>query len=440
MKITVLGTGYVGLSTGVCLAEIGHNVTCIDVNTEKIDQLNKGISPIYEPGLESLLVSNMGEGRLEFTTSHQKGFERAEVIIIAVGTPQTDEGAANLVYLEQAAKDIAQHLKHDAIVVIKSTVPVGTNEYIKTRIKDGLESGVKIEIVSNPEFLRQGSAVQDTLRADRIVIGADNKFAAEKIAEMYRPMKVPVLQTTIRSAELIKYASNAFLATKISFINEMANLCEAVGANVEDVAEGMGRDQRIGSAFLQAGIGYGGSCFPKDTAALVHTARKNGVPFAIVKETIETNQEQQKRLVSKALKRFGDIKGKKFAMLGLAFKPETDDMREAPSIIIVKELVRLGASVSAYDPVAMGNAQKVIGDEIEYASNAFEAIADADALMIVTEWNEFKNLDLQKALDEMKQPIIFDGRNCFREEQLEDIKNIEYYPVGKPPFINSSNK
>lgn len=438
MKIAVLGTGYVGLSTGVCLAEIGHHVTCVDVNAEKIKQLNQGISPIYEPGLESLLVSNMGEGRLVFTTSHQKGFERAEVIIIAVGTPQTDDGAADLVYLEQAAKDIAQHLKHDGIVVIKSTVPVGTNEYIKTRIEEGLESGVKVEVVSNPEFLRQGSAVQDTLRADRIVIGADNKYAAEKIKEMYRPLKAPVLQTSIRSAELIKYASNAFLATKISFINEMANLCEAVGANVEDVAEGMGSDKRIGNAFLQAGIGYGGSCFPKDTAALVHTARKNGVPFSIVKETIEINQEQQKLLVSKALKRFGDIKGRKFAMLGLAFKPETDDMREAPSIKIARELVEHGAFVTAYDPVAINNARKVIGNEIEYASSAFEAIADADALMIVTEWNEFKNIDLRKALNEMKQPIIFDGRNCFKEEQLKDIKNIEYYPVGKPSFINGS--
>lgn len=435
MKIAVLGTGYVGLSTGVCLAEIGHHVTCIDVNTEKIELLNHGISPIYEPGLESLLVSNMGEGRLMFTTSHQKGFERAEVIIIAVGTPQTEEGAADLIYLEQAAKDIAQNLKHNAIVVIKSTVPVGTNEYIKKRIEEGLAKEVGIEIISNPEFLRQGTAIQDTLRADRIVIGSENQMAAEKIKEMYRPLRVPVLQTNIRSAELIKYASNAFLATKISFINEMANLCEAVGANVEDVAEGMGKDKRIGKDFLKAGIGYGGSCFPKDTAALVHTARKNGVPFSIVKETIEINKEQQKRLVSKALNRFGDIKGKKIAMLGLAFKPETDDMREAPAIKIAKELVRQGASVSAYDPVAIENARKVIGDEIEYVETVNEAISNADALMLVTEWDEFKNLDLRNLLNDMKQPIIFDGRNCFKEKQLQGIKNIEYYPVGKHPFI-----
>jgi UDPglucose 6-dehydrogenase len=433
MKIAVLGTGYVGLSTGVCLSEIGHHITCIDINEQKIKQLRQGISPIYEPGLENLLASSMAAGRLQFTTNLREGVTDAEIIIIAVGTPQREDGAADLSYLEQAAKDIAVYVKHNTIVVIKSTVPVGTNEYIKSLIEK--ECGFRIQMISNPEFLRQGSAIQDTMKADRIIVGYEKECAAEKIREMYQPLNVPVLLTSIRSAEMIKYASNAFLATKISFINEIANLCEAVGANVEDVAQGMGRDKRIGSAFLNAGIGYGGSCFPKDVEALLHTASISGVKFPLLKETISINNYQKKRLVVKALDRFGELKGKKITLLGLAFKPETDDMREAPSISISRILTRLGATVVAYDPVATENAKKILGDTITFASSVDEAIVDADALFIVTEWKEFIQLDLPEVLGKMKLPIIFDGRNCLNEDNIKACETIEYYSIGRPPVL-----
>lgn len=433
MKIAVLGTGYVGLSTGVCLSEIGHHVFCIDINEQKINNLRKGISPIYEPGLESLVASNMTAGRLQFTTSLEEGINDAEIIIIAVGTPQGDDGAADLSYLEQAAKDISKYVVDRNIIVIKSTVPVGTNEYIQKIIE--AECGFSVQMVSNPEFLRQGSAIHDTMNPDRIIIGSDQKAAAEKITEMYLPLNAPIIITDIRSAEMIKYASNAFLATKISYINEIANLCEVVGANVEDVAYGVGKDKRIGEAFLQAGIGYGGSCFPKDVKALLHTASLHQVDFSILKETIAINDNQQKLLVKKALKRFGDLKGKKIAMLGLSFKPETDDMREAPSIKIAHSLTKMGAEVVAYDPVAINNAKLVLGDIITYASSVNEAILHADALMIVTEWKEFTQLDFASVVKKMNHPIIFDGRNCLEEEQLNACENIEYYSVGRPELI-----
>jgi UDPglucose 6-dehydrogenase len=433
MKIAVLGTGYVGLSTGVCLSEIGHHVYCIDINEQKINNLRKGISPIYEPGLESLLASNMTARRLLFTTSLEEGLNGAEIIIIAVGTPQGDDGAADLSYLEQAARDISKYVVDSPIIVIKSTVPVGTNEYIQTIIE--AECGFSVQMVSNPEFLRQGSAVQDTMKPDRIIIGSNDKTAVEKIREMYLPLNAPIILTDIRSAEMIKYASNAFLATKISYINEIANLCEVVGANVEDVANGVGNDKRIGEAFLQAGIGYGGSCFPKDVKALLHTASLNQVDFSMLKETISINDNQQKLLVKKAVKRFGDLKGKKIAMLGLSFKPETDDMREAPSIKIAHSLTEMGAEVVAYDPVAINNAKQVLGDIIAYASSVYDAISQADALMIVTEWKEFTQLDFPSLVKRMNHPIIFDGRNCLEEEQLKACENVEYYSIGRPVII-----
>jgi len=435
MKIAVLGTGYVGLSTGVCLSEIGHEVVCIDINKEKINLLRKGISPIYEPGLESLLVKNATAGRLFFTNSHEEGFDRADVIVIAVGTPQQEDGSASLLYLEQAAKDIAAYLTKDAIVVIKSTVPVGTNEWVKQILEDLLKGRVNIEMVSNPEFLRQGSAISDTMHADRIVIGSESKEAAQKIEEMYRPLNVPCLKTSTRSAEMIKYASNAFLATKISYINEVANLCEAVGANIAEVAIGMGKDKRIGEAFLQAGIGYGGSCFPKDVKALIHTAQVNGMPFSLLKETVAINDFQHELLVTKAIKRFGKLKGKKIGMLGLAFKSETDDMREAPSIKIARALNELGAEVVAYDPVATNNAKNILGADIQYSSTALDAIKNADAVFIVTDWAEFKQLDLQVLEKNMKTPIVFDGRNCLEEKNIRACRQIEYYPIGKPTII-----
>ncbi|WP_338451274.1 UDP-glucose/GDP-mannose dehydrogenase family protein [Niallia oryzisoli] len=433
MKIAVLGTGYVGLSTGVCLSEVGHHVICIDIDDQKINRLRQGISPIYEPGLEDLLTKNTAAGNLQFTTSHQEGIENAEVIIIAVGTPQRNDGAADLSYLLQAAKDVSAHLKPDSIVVIKSTVPVGTNDYVKSIITNHTKKPFKM--VSNPEFLRQGSAIKDTMKADRIIIGSEDKEAALKIQEMYRPLNVPILMTNVRSAEMIKYASNAFLATKISFINEIANLCEAVGANIIDVANGMGKDKRIGEAFLQAGIGYGGSCFPKDVKALLHTAGLHGVDFSLLRETIAINDEQQKLLFTKACSRLKQLKDKKIAMLGLSFKPETDDMREAPSIKIAHLLHEAEAKVVAYDPVAKDNAKKILGDTIEYASSVDQAIENADAVFIVTEWNEFKQLDLTEVTKHMKQPIIFDGRNCFEENKIRACSKIEYYPVGKPAIV-----
>lgn len=440
MNITVLGTGYVGLSTGVCLAEIGHHVVCIDIDERKIKNLKEGLSPIYEPGLEELLTKNIRAGRLTFTTSHIVGLKAAEIIIIAVGTPQGDDGGADLSYIEQAAKDIAKHLKHNAIVVIKSTVPVGTNDDIKKILEEHLNKGVTIKMVSNPEFLRQGSAMNDTMHADRIIIGSDNEEAAKKVEEMYLPLQVPILFTTIRSAEMIKYASNAFLATKISYINEIANLCEAVGADVGDVAKGMGKDKRIGEAFLNPGIGYGGSCFPKDVKALLKTANIYGTNFSMLKETIAINEKQQHLLVKKAINRLGDLKGKKIAMLGLSFKPETDDMREAPSIKIARSLSKMGTNVVAYDPIATDNAKKVIGDMIHYANSAFEAADDADALFIVTEWDEFKQLDLRSLVKTMKQPIIFDGRNCYGTEKLKECETVEYYPIGKPALLIERQK
>ncbi|UYZ21236.1 UDP-glucose dehydrogenase family protein [Mesobacillus jeotgali] len=439
MKVAVLGTGYVGLSTGVCLAEIGHEVVCIDIDESKIAILKQGRSPIYEPGLEELLVKNSFEGRLTFTASHQQGLREAEIIIIAVGTPQSDDGQADMSFLEQAAKDLAEHIVRDCIVVVKSTVPVGTNEYLKQLLLGQLKNNVEIKMVSNPEFLRQGSAIQDTLKADRIIIGSDDEGASEKIRKMYRPLNVPFLLTDVRSAEMIKYASNAFLATKISFINGIANLCEATGADVEDVAEGMGYDKRIGSAFLKAGIGYGGSCFPKDVKALLHTSRQLGIPFTLLEETIAINDQQQKLLVDKAMKRFGELKGKKIAMLGLSFKPNTDDMREAPSIKIAQALSAFGAEVAACDPVAENNARKVIGDAITYMDSAMEAAKGADALFIVTEWEQFRQLEFEALVAVMKQPIIFDGRNCLDEAGLKACGTIEYYPVGRPAVILKGN-
>lgn len=434
MRITVIGTGYVGLSTGVCLAEIGHHVTCIDTSEEKIKVLRGGKSPIYEPGMEELITKNMAAKRLQFTTSHQEGLENSQVIIVAVGTPQKNSGEADLTYLFHAIHDAAPYLKEDAIIVIKSTVPVGTNEKVKKWLEGGPKK-IYPSVVSNPEFLRQGSAVSDTLHPDRIVIGCENKEAAAVIEKMYAPLKARVVTTDARSAEMIKYAANAFLATKISFINNIGNLCEAVGANVEDVSKGMGLDQRIGTAFLQSGIGYGGSCFPKDVSALLAIAKEYHVPFSIIEETMMINNRQKLLLVNKARNRFGNLKHKKIAVLGFAFKPETDDMREAPSITIIHSLLKEGATVTGYDPVATRNAKMIFGEQIMYAASVKEALKEADAVFIVTEWKEIKQLVLSEVISNMKEPIVFDGRNCFSEEAVRDCEEIEYYPIGKPAII-----
>jgi len=432
MNIVVVGTGYVGLVTGVALAHIGHRVTCVDVDEAKVERMRQGISPIYEPGIEPLMKENMEANRLFFTTDGARAYREADVIYIAVGTPENEDGSANLTYLKQAVRDIASAVTKDVIVVTKSTVPVGTNHEIK-RMFEQLAPHVCIEVVSNPEFLREGSAIYDTFHGDRIVIGADDERAAAVVADIHRPFGIPIFHTDIRSAEMIKYASNAFLATKISFINEIANICEKVGADIEQVAAGMGMDERIGSAFLRAGIGYGGSCFPKDTKALAKIAANIDHDFELLKAVIEVNNKQQRKLIEKAKKRFEHLGGKKIALLGLSFKPNTDDMREAASLVIARELVAEQAIVVAYDPIAMNKAKSVLPKEVVYASSVEEALKDADAAMILTEWDEFRQLDLSVYVKQMKTPIIFDGRNCYA---LDDIKKyeIEYHSIGRKPI------
>ncbi len=359
MNIAIFGTGYVGLVTGVCLSDIGHRVTCIDIDESKVMQMRLGISPIYEPGLNELMSKNISRDRLLFTTDCGQGIKDADVIYIAVGTPQQADGSANLKYIEQVAMDIAHNLTKDAIVVIKSTVPVGTNDYIKKIIEQNLKADLKINMVSNPEFLREGSAIHDSFYGDRIVIGTDDEKTADIMESLNKPFNVPVFKTTIRSSEMIKYAANAFLATKISFINEIANICEKLDADVEHVANGMGLDKRIGTQFLKAGIGYGGSCFPKDTHALIQIAGNVDHNFDLLKAVITVNNNQQNSIVDKVKNILGDIRGKQVAMLGLAFKPNTDDMREAASIVIANHLVKLGAKTIAYDPIAAENAKKI---------------------------------------------------------------------------------
>jgi len=430
MEIAVVGTGYVGLVTGVCLTEIGHYVTCIDIDEDKINLMREGISPIYEPGLSDLMKKNIDEGRLTFTSNHSEGFANKKVIYIAVGTPQTKEGKADLQYVEKVAADIGHHINNDVIVVTKSTVPVGTNEKVREIIRELVNGKFEVEIVSNPEFLREGSAVQDTFHGDRIVIGADSDKAASVLEEINRPFGIPIYKTDIRSAEMIKYASNAFLATKISFVNEISNLCEKLGANVEDVATGMGMDDRIGNKFLKAGIGYGGSCFPKDTSALVQIAGYVQHDFNLLKSVIEVNNDQRRLLVKKAKERFGNIEGKRVAVLGLAFKPNTDDMREAASITLCEELIQSGAEVVAYDPIAIPNAKKILPQSIQYADSVENALENADFAFIVTEWDEVKNTELDVYIKKMKTPVIFDGRNCYALEEAAKYA-VEYHSVGR---------
>jgi UDPglucose 6-dehydrogenase len=439
MNVSVIGTGYVGLSTGVCLAEIGHQVTCIDIDKSKIEMLNKGISPIYEPGLERFLQKNIKARRLSFTTCYEEGLIGSDIIFMTIGTPQGPEGKPDLSYLERAAVDIASHLNEDTIIVIKSTVPVGTNNHIKEIIDKHIADDIKVDIVSNPEFLREGSAIVDTLKADRIVLGSNKPSAIGKVKDLYSTLNIPILETDISSAEMIKYASNAFLALKISYINEIANLCELVGADVMDVAKGMGMDRRIGESFLRPGIGYGGSCFPKDVLALQHSARDAGMTFDLLSETMHINNLQQLLLIEKAKNRFGELKHKNFAVLGLAFKPGTDDIREAPSIPIIQELIKSEAYVATFDPAASNNMEQIINhDNVNYCTSLYEAVENADALFIITEWDEIISMDLFQVLSLMKQPVIFDGRNCLKEEQLLECEKIEYYPVGRPNLLRRS--
>lgn len=437
MKIVVAGTGYVGLVTGACLSEVGHNVTCVDVDEKKVETMKKGISPIYEPGLDELLEKNYKEGRLDFTTDYKNAYKNADIVFIGVGTPERADGSANLDYVFTVCSQIAENLETDCLVVVKSTVPIGTNDKVEAYLKENVKDGIHIEVASNPEFLAQGTAVVDTLKASRIVIGVESERAENILREVYERFNQPIVATNRRSAEMIKYASNDFLALKISFMNEIANFCEMVGADIEDVAKGMSYDPRIGDKFLRAGIGYGGSCFPKDTKALHWLANDNGYEIKTIKATIEVNQNQKLKMFREAKKRFGSLKGKKVAVLGLTFKPGTDDLREAPSIVNVRRLLDEGAEIVAYDPVGIENFKKLYPTEIEYVNNPGEALKDADMTFLFTEWKEIKETELSVYETLMKTPIIFDGRNCYEIKAVEE-SNVEYHSVGRKVVSNIS--
>lgn len=431
MKIAIAGTGYVGLVTGVCLAEVGHkNVVCVDVDESKVKLMQSGKSPIYEDGLEELMQKNYKLGRIRYTTNYKDAYKDADVIMIAVGTPERKDGSANLDYIKKVAKQVSESVTKDTLVVIKSTVPIGTNYGIEKYIKRNLKSNVKIELASNPEFLSQGSAVKDTLNASRIVIGVESEWAKEILEDVYKPFNQPIVVTNRNSAEMIKYASNDFLALKISFMNDIANLCEIVGANIEDVAKGMSYDERIGNKFLKAGIGYGGSCFPKDTKALHWLSNQNGYELKTIKAAIEVNESQKLKLARKASEIIENFEGMKVCVLGLTFKPETDDLREAPSIPNIEYLLERGAKVIAYDPIGIENTKKIFKDSIEYTTDIDEAIKDSEACFIMTEWAEILNYDINKYKINMKVPLIFDGRNCYKVDDMKDL-GILYYSIGR---------
>lgn len=438
MNIVVAGTGYVGLVTGACLSEVGHNVTCVDIDEKKVEIMKQGISPIYEPGLDELLERNYKENRLDFTTDYANAYKNADIVFIGVGTPERADGSANLDYVFGVCKQIAENVTKDCLVVVKSTVPIGTNDKVEEFLKENLVHNVKIEVASNPEFLAQGTAVVDTLHASRIVIGVESRKAEEKLRYVYERFNQPIVVTNRRSAEMIKYASNDFLALKISFMNEMANVCEIVGADIEDVAKGMSYDPRIGNKFLNAGLGYGGSCFPKDTKALHWLANDHGYEIKTIKATIEVNENQKYKLFRKAKQEFGSLKGMKVAVLGLTFKPGTDDLREAPSIPNVRRLLDEGAEIVAYDPVGIDNFKKLYPTEIDYVTSPEEALEDADMAFIFTEWNEIKSIELNKFEELMNTSVIYDGRNCY---DINDVKeyNLDYHSVGRVAILNLKN-
>lgn len=437
MNISVIGTGYVGLVSGTCFAEMGNQVICVDNNFEKLKKLKEGIIPIYEPGLEVLFLRNIEKQRLSFTDDIRNAVLNSEVIFLCLPTPQDEDGSADLKYVFSVSEEIGSILKESTnkdfkIIVNKSTVPVGTSSAVTEILKKyEIEN---FEVVSNPEFLREGFAVEDFMKPDRIVVGAKSEKVFQKIRELYEPFVRqgnPIFEMNPESSEVTKYAANSYLAMRITYMNELANFCEEVGANVEMVRKGMGADTRIGKRFLFPGIGYGGSCFPKDVNALIKTSQNYNSPMKILKTVDEVNKTQKLVLVKKILQHFNnDIKDKKFAVWGLSFKPNTDDMREAPSIIIIKELVKLGAKISAYDPAAMGNAKFYLGDILEYNKDQYDALKDANALLILTEWNEFRNPDFDFIKKELKTPLIFDGRNVFDINKLAELGFI-YYSIGR---------
>jgi len=428
MRVSVAGTGYVGLVTAVCLAEKGHHVTCVDIDEHKIELMKQGISPIYENGLKELMIKN--RGRLTYTTDYQAAYRYADVIIIGVGTPEKKDGSANLSYVFDVAKQIAQSVEKDCVVVMKATVPIGTNDRVDRVIKENLKNNVNVEVISNPEFLAQGTAVKDTLYAARIVVGVESDYAEEVMKNLYAEFHIPYVITDRRSAEMIKYASNDFLALKISYINEIANLCEITGANIEDVAQGMGLDPRIGNRFLQAGIGYGGSCFPKDTKALHWISNFYDNELKTVKAAIEVNERQKLKLIKKSRKYYESFTGLNVAVLGLTFKPNTDDLRDAPSLDNLPIFIEDGANIRAYDPIGETNYRKLYPTEIQYCQTIEETIEDADICFIFTEWDEIKNFDVLKFTQLMRKPIIIDGRNCYKIEDMEN-KGLVYESIGR---------
>jgi len=434
MNICVVGTGYVGLVTGAVFADLGNDVVCVDNDRAKIDALKAGRMPIYEPGLEEMVARNVEDRRLSFTTDLGAGIRHGDVIFIAVGTPPKESGETDLSHVEAVAAEIGRSMDRYKVVVNKSTAPVGTGELVREVIARHQPRTVEFDVVSNPEFLREGSAIEDTLRPDRIVIGAPTHQVAMTLVELYAPIERPMIITDLPSAEVIKYASNAFLAAKISFINAIANICEAAGADVSQVMKGMGLDRRIGGAFLQAGLGYGGSCFPKDVDSLIHTAGRLGYDFKLLRSVAEINRERAAHLVETVAKALGPLDDKTVAVLGLAFKPNTDDMREAKSVEVVQLLHAAGARIRAYDPAAMDNAKRLLPASVTFSDSPYEAAEGAHAVVLVTEWNEFKYLNLERLRGLLKRPVIFDGRNLWEPERMRRL-GFEYYSVGRKPVL-----
>ncbi len=420
--ICIIGVGYVGLVTGACLADLGNRVVCLNRNQQKCDNLRQGILPIFEPGLEEIVQRNFEVGRLSFTTSYDEAMEEAEFVFIAVGTPSGDSGEADLAYVEASAVDVAGRIHQPIVIVNKSTVPIGTGDWVADIVRAAMPNpDIPFWVVSNPEFLREGSGVYDYMNPDRIVLGSTNREAAERVAALYYPLHAETIVTDLRTAEMIKYASNAFLATKISFINEIANICESLGADVKEVARGMGADGRISPQFLGAGIGWGGSCFPKDVKALAHMASTHGTHPQMLRAVMEINYDQRKRFVTKLRHILGGFRGKTVGLLGLSFKPNTDDMRDAPSVEIINLLQYEGAEIKAYDPVAMENAQRVLGNGVTYCDDPYQVADGADALLLVSEWNEFKQLDMERIKELMRRPVLMDGRNIYDPHRLREL-------------------
>jgi UDPglucose 6-dehydrogenase len=436
MKISIIGTGYVGLVSGTCFSEMGVLTSCLDIDSVKIENLKKGIMPIWEPGLEQMVKRNYEKSRLSFTTDMSESLEGAQACFIAVGTPPDEDGSADLQYVLSVAREIGRKMQNYLVVVTKSTVPIGTAEKVRAAVADELKkrnSDLDFDVASNPEFLKEGDAIEDCLHPDRIVIGTDSEKAKEIMDRLYKPFVLnghPIIYMDIPSAELTKYAANAMLATKISFMNDIANFCEKVGADITSVRRGIGSDKRIGQYFIYAGTGYGGSCFPKDVKALIKTADDNGYSLEILKSVEDVNDRQKETLYHKAMNHFGgDLKGKKFAIWGLSFKPNTDDMREAPALVLIDKLLGQGASVIAYDPVAMHEAKRKLGDRIKYSDHPYDAIVDADAIFLVTEWTEFRVLNYPE-MDKMKAKVIFDGRNIYDAAEIRS-KGFVYYSIGR---------